>query len=368
MSGRLSGGNDSFLDEDDLAEIRERFKELTKEKEMLRDSKSESFDLIRRLEHHVRAISESREKDKKHIAELERELSNCSQEIDYLQEQLNMRNSDLSCPGDQVCSLQFEINTDTKYLASEVGKLREQLKISDFERFLLMQEIEDKEIAMRYSESRVEKLEESVSSMALEYQCELESTKLESISLQQNLFETKKLLEEKASENSRLKEFIQELELELRNMDRNKVFESLAKENKDLKETLERSHMSTKGTILGPLFSKLTISRAASDADLQSKMAEMSRQIADYELLVSRLKEELREEKLKAREEAEDLAQEMAELRYHLTLMLEDECKRRATVEQISLQRIAELEAQIAKERQKSISSQDIVVKNHLKT
>lgn len=57
--------------------------------------------------------------------------------------------------------------------------------------------------------------------------------------------------------------------------------------------------------------------------------------------------EELREERSKAKEEAEDLAQEMAELRYQLTVMLDEERKRRASIEQISLQRIAELEAQV---------------------
>ncbi|KAK9278417.1 hypothetical protein L1049_027982 [Liquidambar formosana] len=86
-------------------------------------------------------------------------------------------------------------------------------------------------------------------------------------------------------------------------------------------------------------------------------MGKMSRQIEEYELLVKQLKEELREEKLKAKEEAEDLAQEMAELRYQITGMLEQECKRRACIEQVSLQRIAELEAQIQKEQRKSVTA-----------
>ncbi|KAK6148608.1 hypothetical protein DH2020_019520 [Rehmannia glutinosa] len=320
MSGGLSGGSDCSLDADDLVEIRERFKELTKEKEMLRDSKSQSFDLIRRLEFHVKTLSESREEDKKHIADLERELNNCSQEIDYLQDQLNTRNSDLGCPGEQVCSLH--------------------LKLTDMG-------------------NPVEERHEAGVNI-----------------LEQNLFETEKLLEEKAQENSRLHELIRDLQLQY--LDANKVIDSLEKENKDLKEELQRSDMnieafvekvkeqfhewlgetdnqsfgklekdmSTYGTVLGPLFSKLAIPRAP-DADLRSKMAEMSRQIDDYELLVRRLKEELRAERLKAKEEAEDLAQEMAELRYQLTLMLEEECKRRANVEQISLHRIAELEAQV---------------------
>lgn len=58
-------------------------------------------------------------------------------------------------------------------------------------------------------------------------------------------------------------------------------------------------------------------------------------------------KDELKEEKLKAKEEAEDLTQEMAELRYKMTCLLEEECKRRACIEQASLQRIANLEAQV---------------------
>jgi hypothetical protein len=50
---------------------------------------------------------------------------------------------------------------------------------------------------------------------------------------------------------------------------------------------------------------------------------------------------------LRAKEEAEDLVQEMAELRYQLTGLLEEECKRRACIEHVSLQRISELEAQV---------------------
>lgn len=52
---------------------------------------------------------------------------------------------------------------------------------------------------------------------------------------------------------------------------------------------------------------------------------------------------------MKAKEEAEDLAQEMAELRYQLTLQLDEERKRRASIEHLSLQRISELEAQVSK-------------------
>ncbi|KAL7139369.1 hypothetical protein ABFS83_09G045900 [Erythranthe nasuta] len=382
MSDGLIEVNDCSLkdyDDDELFEIRERCKELTKEKEMLRDTKSESFELIRKMEFHLKTLSESREEDRKRIADLERELSNSIQEIDYLQDQLNMRSSDQNFPSEQMHSYQF---ADTE-------------NISESERSLLMQEIEDKEVEIRYSASHVEKLEESISSMALEYQCEIETMKLELFSLEKILFETKKLLEETTLENTGMNELIRDLQLQ--NQDANNVIERLEKENKDLKEELQRSDMhiksflakleeqfhewlgnndsqslsklekdtsSTFGNFLGPLFTELAIPMASSDVDLRNKMAEMSRQIDDYECLVMQLKEEVKDERLKAKEEAEDLAQEMAELRYHLTDMLDKECKRRASIEQISLQRITELEAQITKERQKSISPRDLVVRN----
>lgn len=103
---------------------------------------------------------------------------------------------------------------------------------------------------------------------------------------------------------------------------------------------------------LGPCFSKLA-TLLGSESNLKEWMESMSHQIRKYEVLVKQLKDELREEKSKAKEEADDLAQEMAELRYQMTGLLEEECKRRACIEQASLQRISELEAQIERERRK---------------
>uniref|UniRef100_A0A6N2KSE2 Uncharacterized protein n=1 Tax=Salix viminalis TaxID=40686 RepID=A0A6N2KSE2_SALVM len=54
---------------------------MQREKDMLRDSQPQSFELIRRLELHVKQLSEACTEDKKHIQKLERELLNCSQEI-----------------------------------------------------------------------------------------------------------------------------------------------------------------------------------------------------------------------------------------------------------------------------------------------
>ncbi|XP_047959692.1 myosin-10-like isoform X1 [Salvia hispanica] len=390
MSGGLSGGSDGSFDADDLSEIRERFKELTKEKEMLRDSKSEGFDLLRRLEFHVKTLSESREGDKKRIADLERELSNCIQEIgDYLQDQLGLRNSSLNYPGEQACSCGFKL-AEMENLEAEVGRLKEQTKMSEFEKSLLMQELEDKEEEIICSASRIENLEESISSMALEYQCEIESIKLDASTLEHNLFETKKLLEEKTQENSTLNGLIEDLET--RHQDTCQVIERLWKENNDLTEKLHisdlsvrafvkdveeqlhgwlsenegqpssklKKYTSTYGNVLGPLFYKLVILRAR-DGDLRNKIDDMLRQIDDQECLARNLKEQLRDQRVKAKEEAEDLAQEMAELRYQLTLKLDEEYKRRASIEHLSVQRISELEAQIAEERKKSTSSLDIV-------
>lgn len=133
-------------------------------------------------------------------------------------------------------------------LAEEVETLREQINKSESERSLLVQEIEDKVDVIRYSASQIVNLEESISSMALEYQCEIESMNLDSVNLEQNLLKTKRFLEERTKENSRMNGLIQDLEL--RNRDAYKVIESLEKENKDLKEKLRRSDMSTKAFVM----------------------------------------------------------------------------------------------------------------------
>lgn len=82
--------------------------------------------------------------------------------------------------------------------------------------------------------------------------------------------------------------------------------------------------------------------------DLQKKIEELSGMGA----MVSRLKDELIEEKEKAKEDAEDLTQEMAELRYTLMERVEQERELRAHTEQASLRRISELEEQLKHARQ----------------
>ncbi|XP_075660579.1 uncharacterized protein LOC142630467 isoform X1 [Castanea sativa] len=389
MSHRVKNDSDDSSDIEELVQIGTRFRELRKEKDMLKDSQSQSFDLIRRLELHVKSLSEARTEDKKHIEKLEKELLNCFQEIDYLQDQLNVRNTEVNFLEKHVHSLELKLS-DMEDLPENVDRLREELKRSASERLFLLQELESKEVELQNSNLCIEKLEKSISSMALESECEIESMRLDITALEQSCIEAKKIQEETVQEKARMNGLIEELEVQFKNAQ--KIMEHLDKENKELKEKLDKSEtnarvfcqkieewlenkdrsdqkyqtslskpenkisiskeISSYGKVMGPLLSKLAMV-GAPDADSINKMEKMSQQIQEYEILVKQLKEELREEKLRAKEEAEDLAQEMAEFRYQITGLLEEECKRRACIEQASLQRIAELEAQVQKEKRK---------------
>ncbi|KAJ6970146.1 nucleoprotein TPR-like [Populus alba x Populus x berolinensis] len=376
-SSSKSDGGSSF-DAEELLHIGTRCRELRKEKEMLRDSQPQSFELIRRLELHVKQLSEARTEDKKHIQKLERELLNCSQEIDYLQDQLNGRNSEVYTLGEHVHELELKL-ANMEHLLANTGQLREELKRCDSEHLLLLQELESKEIELQESALCIGKLEESISSLTLDSQCEIESMKLDMIALEQACFKAKKTQEETIQENARMNGLIKELEFQIREAKEN--IECVEKENIELRDKLtsdvnsklflqqiedwlenkDTSQLDTQSysseienqsnmskemrEALGPCFSKLeTLLRP--ESNLKEWMESMSHQIRKYEVLVKQLKDELREEKSKAKEEADDLAQEMAELRYQMTGLLEEECKRRACIEQASLQRISELEAQ----------------------
>ncbi|XVF50027.1 hypothetical protein PTKIN_Ptkin04bG0062600 [Pterospermum kingtungense] len=385
MSSSSRSDGDNYIDVEELLEIETRCRELRKEKEMLKESQPQGFDLIRRLELHVKSLSEARFEDEKHIQKLERELKNCSQEIDYLQDQLSARNEEVNCLNDHVHNLEMKLAG----MEDLQGKFDGDLNKSNSERFLLMQEIENKEEKLQQSALCIEKLEESVSSMALESQCEIESMKLDITALERKCLEAKKNEEEKSEMNV----LIEELEVQLQNAQ--EIIEARDNENKELREKLITSEKNAKifcQKIKGWLKSKdksqlnmqsflsepesmITISKDTSgykelfdlfisevalvleyNSNSKEQIEIMSHQINEYELLVKQLKKELREQKLKAKEEAEDLAQEMAELRYQMMGLLEEECKRRACIEQASLQRIAELEAQIQKRPQNSVA------------
>lgn len=159
---------------------------------------------------------------------------------DYLQEQLNARNADVYSLGEHVHELELKL-ADTENLQEKVGQLREELKKSDLERFLLIQELESKEVELQESAMCVEKLEESISSLTLDSQCEIESMKLDIMALEQACFESKKIQEETTQEKERMHGLIKELEIQIH--DAGEIMESLRKENEELMEKLVTSEM-----------------------------------------------------------------------------------------------------------------------------
>ncbi|KAF9667659.1 hypothetical protein SADUNF_Sadunf15G0046700 [Salix dunnii] len=385
-SSPRSDGHSSF-DAEELLQIGTRCRELQKEKDMLRDSQPKSFELIRRLELHVKQLSEAHTEDKKHIQKLERELLNCSQEIGvdiewelnfyciyYLQDQLNARNSEVYTLGEHVHELELKL-ASVEHLQESIGQLREELKRCDSENLLMLQELESKEVELQESALCIGKLEESISSLTLDFQCEIESMKLDMITLEQTCFKAKKAQEETIQENARMNGLIKELEFQIREAKENiecvekenmelrgkhvmsdvnpKLFLQQIEdwiENKDTTQLNSQSYLSEiecKSNMSKELSSTLATILLGPESNLKEQMECMSHQIRKYEVLVKQLKDELREEKSKANEEADDLAQEMAELRYQMTGLLEEECKRRACIEHASLQRISELEAQV---------------------
>ncbi|KAL5544575.1 hypothetical protein UlMin_008359 [Ulmus minor] len=393
MSSSHKSGRSSSFDAEELLQFGTRCRELRKEKDLLKESQSQSFDLIRQFEQHVKSLSEAHAEDKKQIQMLQKELMNCSQEIDYLQDQLSTRNTDVNFLEERVHSLELKL-ADMEDLQEKFERLEEELKRSNSECYFLMQELESKEVELENSTLCVEKLQESISSITLDSQCEIESMKLDIVALEQSYLEAEKIQEENAQEKVRINRLIQELEVQFQNAQ--KTIKFLELENKELKEKLDTSdtnfriffqrlkkwlakdgsqlntkpilieteskltmskEMSIYEDVLNPLISKLALVLGP-DGDAVEKM---SQQIEEYEILVKQLKDELREEKLKAKEEAEDLAQEMAELRYQMTGLLEEERERRACIEQASLQRISELESRVRNEQNTSLA----VVKHH---
>ncbi|XP_077223337.1 uncharacterized protein LOC143856940 [Tasmannia lanceolata] len=337
----------------------------------------------------VMALSEAHSKDNKYTEELEKELRNCSQEIGYLQDQLNLRNVEANCVAEHVHSLELKL-AEVHKLHEKVNCLRKEMVQFDSERLFFMRKLKQKEVELQHSAMHIEKLETVVSSIALESQCEIESLRLDLMAMEQSYFDAKKINEQDGHEKAKMGSWIEELEA--RFQESQQMISCLEKENKELQEKIATSEknakqfchkieehldkwlkknnisgfnkpclpelpiseqMSAWEEVLGPFLSKLAVV-ATWDENLRDEMEKMSHQIHESDLLVKQLKEELRKEKSKAKEEAEDLTQEMAELRYHITDMLEQECKRRACIEQASLQRISELEAQLRKEQRKS--------------
>lgn len=156
---------------------------------------------------------------------------------DYLQDQLNERNTEVNCLEEHVHSLRLKL-ADMENLEDSVGWLREELRRSSSECLFLMQELVSKEVELQKSNLCVEKLEESISYIALESQCEIESMKLDIMGLEQSGFDTDKVQDETVQVKAQGK-LLQEAELQ--SQDTPKVIKHLEIENKELKEKLETS-------------------------------------------------------------------------------------------------------------------------------
>ncbi|KAF8664148.1 hypothetical protein HU200_054896 [Digitaria exilis] len=267
------------------------------------------------------AASSACQKDRQYIEKLETELMNCYQEIDYLQDQLNIRNVEANIMGEHIHSLELKL-TELEKFPERVRVMDNELMRSDSQCWLLMEEVRCKEEELQKASLQIEKLESTV----LDSQCEIESLKLDLTNLEQKLFDAENFVQHAAEHKAQTDKLLGERELQLHQAQ--KTIEQLVLENKDLKELPSyKSH-------------NVILER-------------MARQNEESELVIEQLKEEIREQKLKAKEDAEDLTQEMAELRYQITGMLEEEYKRRSCIEQAAIQHIQELETQVSKEKTK---------------
>jgi hypothetical protein len=160
-----------------------------------------------------------------------------------LQDQLNARNSEVYTLGGHVHELELKL-ANMEHLQANNGQLREELKRCDSEHLLLLQELESKEIELQESALCIGKLEESISSLTLDSQCEIESMKLDMIALEQACFKAKKTQEETIQENARMNGLIKELEFQI--LEAKETIECVEKENIELRDKLVTSDVNSK--------------------------------------------------------------------------------------------------------------------------
>lgn len=94
---------------------------------------------------------------------------------------------------DYVQNLELQIK-EKDNLAGIVGNLKQELKACKSENSTLMKKLEDKEHEL-HSALYIEKLEETISYIALDFQCDIESMKLDLIIMEHSFLEAKKLQE-----------------------------------------------------------------------------------------------------------------------------------------------------------------------------
>ncbi|KAL5196742.1 hypothetical protein ABZP36_000254 [Zizania latifolia] len=287
-------------------------------------------------------------KDRHYIKKLETELRNCYQEIDYLQDQLNIRNVEADIMGEHIHSLELKL-TELEKFPERVRVIDDELMQSDSQCWLLMEEVRCQAEKLKRAALQIEKLE----NVNLDSQCETESLKLDLTTLEQRLFDADSFGQDVSAGKAVVENKLREYELQLQ--EAQKTIDQLVLENKELKELFPRGAAEQSALTSDEQLNK-TVEKIDAHADYERDSAvlqKMAKRSEESELLIEQLKEELREQKLKAKEDAEDLTQEMAELRYQITGMLEEEYKRRSCIEKAAIQQIQELEAQVSKEQRK---------------
>ncbi|XP_021309557.1 major antigen isoform X2 [Sorghum bicolor] len=293
------------------------------------------------------AASSACQKDRHYIEKLETELMNCYQEIDYLQDQLNIRSVEANIMGEHIHSLELKL-TELEKFPERVRLMDNELIRSDSQCWLLMEEVRCKEEELQKAAAQIEKLE----STALDSQCEIESLKLDLTNLEQRLLDAESFTQHAAEHKAQIEKLLGEHELQLH--EAQKTIDQLVLENKQLKELLPVRAPKQSPSRSGQQVDKTLENGVRAECESGDVILEkMAKRNEESELLIEQLKEELREQKLKAKEDAEDLTQEMAELRYQITGMLEEEYKRRSCIEQAAIQHIQELETQVSKEKTK---------------
>ncbi|KAJ3673118.1 hypothetical protein LUZ60_006492 [Juncus effusus] len=304
------------------------------------------------------------QKDKIYIEKLERELQNCYQEIDYLQDQLNLRSSQANFMGEQVHSLELKL--------SELEKINQTLKLMenglerpDSQYLILIEELKYKEEKLNRSVLQVQRLEMTY----LDSQCEIESLKLEMNEMEQRIFESREAISRLETENKKLelygidssRSLFSQFEFQLEKLiEKMRIHVGIEIDESfllDIRKEFQFSDcLSNFEESLDSLLSKIAMI-SAYDQNMKDEIKKMRDQIQESELLIEQLKEELLEEKRRAKEDSEDLTQEMAELRYQMKGMLDEEYKRRALIEQASIKRIKQLDQLLLKEQQKATSA-----------
>ncbi|XP_031489506.1 uncharacterized protein LOC116257042 isoform X2 [Nymphaea colorata] len=320
--------------------------------------------------------------------------------MEYLQDQLHLKNVEANCVAEHVHSLELKLSEFRK-LSEKVHQMRNDYLKSESDRLILMQELEQNKLDLQDSARCINKLEATISSNTLEFQCEIETLMLDLSACEEKCAQAEGYSEQCTRETARMASLLSQLDIHL--LEGQQMINRLKNEKESLQERLGkfkqqtisfcckldeyineqekdcsqwRTNMSSHPSvsialddslpiekemcigeeIFGPLLSKMAVVRCC-DKKLLEKRERVTSELS-VSKLVKKLQEELRAEKCKAKEDAEDLAQEMAELRYNTTELLEEERKRHAFIEQASLLRIKELEANVCDEHQKFLAAE----------